>query len=140
MENPMHVAYITDDKYAMPTLVSIISMRKNKNIDDVYYVHILCDGISPDSKNKLKSAEAIDFYVDIIEMTNTEILDGFEIPNLHVSTSALYKFSIANIFPSLNKVIYLDGDTLIQKSLRGLYDIDISEYYAAVVRPKADDI
>ena len=53
---------------------------------------------------------------------------------LHVSPAALYKFDIANIFPDIDKMLYLDGDILVRKDLSELFETDISGCYAAVVK------
>ena len=38
-----HVAYITDENYAMPTCVSIVSLFKNKPDDVAYHVYVIME-------------------------------------------------------------------------------------------------
>ena len=65
-----------------------------------------------------------------------------ELKNLHTfeengicqaTPSALLKFKISEILANYDKIIYLDGDILVQKDLTELYNIDIDGYYVAAV-------
>lgn len=47
---------------------------------------------------------------------------------------AFIKFEIGNILKDIDKVLYIDGDTLILKDLYNLYNIDISNVYCACVK------
>ncbi len=41
MTKEIDIAFITDDNYAMPTYVALISLLKNKNTQSVYNVYVL---------------------------------------------------------------------------------------------------
>ncbi len=49
--------------------------------------------------------------------------------------TTFYRLLIPEIFANLNKVIYLDIDTLIHKDLSDLYNVEFSEYIAGVKDP-----
>lgn len=51
-----------------------------------------------------------------------------------VSPAAAYKFYLPYILENVDKVLYLDGDIVVQDDLVELYSTDISEYFAAVVK------
>jgi len=130
----LHVVFICDENYVIPTVVAITSIYMHKNSDTICNIHILASDISEESKLKFQSLFKYDFEIEIKDMSHSSFLDKCKIDNLHVSTAALYKFNIANIFFNLDKILYLDGDILVQKDITELYSIDISDVYAAVVK------
>lgn len=129
-----HIVFISDDNYAMPTIVAATSLYTNKSDSTHYIVHILCSGVSESNLTAMKRLSRPDFDVDVREMNDMSKYEDLGIEELHVSPAALYKFDIANIFPDIDKILYLDGDILVRKDLSDLFETDISEYYAAVVK------
>ena len=134
--NEVVIAYITDDNYVMPTIVSINSAIMNKNESSIYKIFII--GVSINEENK----KIIDEFIskNINDKTYIEILHfnqayGF-VKNNHpyVTSAIIYKFDIANILSDFDKVLYLDCDTIVLKDLAELFNIDINDYYAAVVK------
>ena len=132
-QKSVNVVYITDNKYATPTYVSMKSMKKNKAADVYYYVHIICDSVNPQYKNKYMSLESEDFSIRL--MDKGTILSKFSIKKVNtIPINSCLKFFIGSIFPNIDKMIYIDGDTLILKDLYELYNINLDDKYAAVVK------
>ena len=50
-----------------------------------------------------------------------------------ITNASYYKLSIANLLPNLDKVVYVDVDTVIRQDLSEMFDIDISDYYVGGV-------
>ena len=46
----------------------------------------------------------------------------------------MHKIYLSEILDGIDKIIYMDGDTVVLKDLRGLFDIDVSNVYAAVAK------
>ena len=68
-------------------------------------------------------------------MQNCEKYNNLEKKDFPVSTAALFKFDLPNLLPdSIEKVLYLDGDIIVQGDLSELYSTDISDVYAGVVK------
>lgn len=133
-ERRMNVVLISDDNYAMPTIVAITSLKLNKEVQSQYTVHVICTNMSEHNISLLKSLDQSDFVVDIIVMDNAGKYHDLIIGDLHVSPAALYKFDIANIFSELDRILYVDGDILFEKDPKELFEIDLSDNYAAVVK------
>lgn len=125
------LVFICDANYAMPTAVVMTSVVANKNADTHYEFIILGTGLNEDIKNKLMAAAGgetvriIDF--DVQKYQNM-------MSKTHVSVAALCKFEIADILKDYDKVLYLDGDIIVQDDLRALYETDIDGFYAAAVK------
>ena len=132
----VHVAFITDENYAMPTSVALTSLKINRDKTTKYMIYILANDISDESKSKLLMLEEENFKIKIISVKVDEKFskltkkDG----DLHVSPSALIKLRLPNILNKVGKVLYLDGDIIIQEDLLDLYNTDIKGYYAGVVK------
>lgn len=127
------VVYITDDNYAMPTAVSVTSLYYSKNDRYEYRVYIICTGVSDENLDRLKALSKSDFEVTLILEDNR--FDGIRAAGVeHVSGAALFKFELPNIFSQYEKILYLDGDTLVCKDLAELFETDIEDRYAAVVK------
>lgn len=132
----VHIAFITDENYAMPTSVALTSLNNNRDKSTDYTIHILENNISEDSKSKFLSFNDENFKINIVPVNVDEKFskltkkDG----DLHVSPSAVIKLRLPEILNNVGKVLYLDGDVIIQDDLLDLYNTDIKGYYAAVVK------
>ncbi len=127
--NTVNIAYITDNAYIMPTIVSITSAIKNKNADSFYKIYLLTTS-EDNIFNQIKHDNSTQIIIKKIN------LDNYIKENItersHVSKTALLKFFIAEILDD-DKVLYIDSDTIIQKDLKQLYNTNLEQLYAAVV-------
>lgn len=130
----IHIAFICDENYVMPTAVAIESLFRNKKPETNCFIHILASNITRQSQDTFAKLAKENFEVEVLDLSQSEILKKCKIENLHVSTAALYKFNIAELFPDYTKMLYMDGDVLVKKDLTELYLTDISDVYAAVVK------
>lgn len=131
MQEKLQIVFITDDKFVVPTGVAIYSLIRNKNPETECDIYVVCSGVDVALKEKLLSLSAGTATVHIVEPRN-----GYEIPDAshpHVSRTALLKFDLPNLFPNLSKILYLDGDILVQSDLTELYRTDISDVFLAAV-------
>lgn len=131
-ENTINIVFITDNNYVSPTYTAINSIKSNKSNSRFYQIYIIADEVSSNNKKLLKRLNEYDFNIKIIDYKNE--YKNLEKENFHVSTAALAKFNIMNILPHLDKVLYLDSDVIVQNNLVDLYDMDLEERYAAVVK------
>ena len=46
-----------------------------------------------------------------------------------ITTPSYYRLSLPDLLPEIDKIIWLDGDTLTFKDLNELYNIDMNNYY-----------
>lgn len=132
--NKVNVCFIADDNYIMQTSVAITSILMNKDKKSKYEVYILCSNISSDNIKKLKKLNTANFKINIIKLRANKELAQYRIKDIPATPAAIYKFSIPNILPDLDKVIYLDGDTIVKKDLYELYKKDIHNAYVGVVK------
>lgn len=131
----MDIVFICDDNYAMPTAVAIESLHKNRSASSEYCIHVVCCNVSPENAQKFRSLSENGFDVVTIPAATPREAKKLEKKNIHVSTAALLKFELADMFPDLDKVLYLDGDILVRADLAPLCDTVLDDScYAAVVK------
>lgn len=135
-----HIVYITDEQYAMPTCISIISLKRSRNVFAVYHIHVFADGLSAASAAKLRSVSEENFDVQIIETEETGRKTQYAAAkgNLHVTAAAIYKFFIAEMLTDIDRALYLDGDLLIRKDISQLLETDLTDQYAAATDDMGD--
>ena len=134
MRKTVHVAFITDKDYVLPTSVAIASLKKSKDAKSSYCIHVLCDGVRNSERYALMSLSGVNFKVETINVKRKPYFEQAEQKIKHVSHTAFFKFELPNLFPRIDKMLYLDGDVLAIRDVSALYDTDIDDYYAAVVK------
>lgn len=126
------IVFITDENYVLPTIVAIKSIELS-NPDLNANIFILTDKVTSKSRQELEKCTTKNINIEIIENTQLSY-SGLEIKNLHVSTAAILKFELPNIFSQFDKILYLDSDILVLKPLTSVLELDIDQEYAAVVK------
>ena len=115
-KNAVNIAMALDEGYLYPTVVSMTSMLENKNKKSEYHYYIMHPGnFSERSKEILKSLERKypNCVVNLINMENR-----FKTARQgHVTTPTYYRLALSDLLPDEDRVIWLDGDTIIFKDL-----------------------
>ena len=134
IRNTIEIALITDDSFILPTGVAIYSIFVHRDINTIYNIHVICYNVQTKNKLKLLELNTTDFHIDIIDAPESELHQQFIKKDFPVTVAATFKFSIPKILPNLDKVLYLDGDILVQSNLKDFYFSNISEIYAGVIK------
>ena len=128
----INICLISDENFIQHLAVTMVSILHNTNRKCHFYV--LNSDISQDSKNyleQLKNRYPFDIeYIDIDKSKFTSF------PNCvvpHVSKDAYYRLLIPNLVPSLEKVIYLDVDLVLDGDIEKLWEIDIGDNYIGAI-------
>lgn len=132
----VNITLITDSRYTPPTMVVMSSAIKNKCPASIYNFYIIAENITPADKNALQNLKNL-----APETVNINIIEKKE-PNLPYENMqrflqykvGMHKIYLPDTLQNLDKVIYMDGDTLVQKDLRQLFETDVSNVYAAVAK------
>lgn len=130
----LNVMYSTDENYAQHAIASIISLlEKNKKFDDIY-IYIVENEIYEETKKYIeKIVEEFGRKVIFINIKdickNLKTKDDFPV-------SAYARLFISNIdnIDNIEKILYLDCDTIVNESLEDLWNINIDNYLVAGVQ------
>lgn len=133
----LDIVYVTDEGFYLPSLISINSIRRHKGINN-YNIYVICHQVDKKHIKTLNHLSTTNFNVHTIELSDDSINKLSKtieyLPSVpHVSSTALYKFIIPELFPDLDKVLYIDGDTVINRDLEQLFSTDIEDVFVAAV-------
>ena len=128
-KNNIHICMSFNDKYVYQILVGItmVLINCNKNKTFITY-HILCH---PDVKNNTLSIlkSLIYKYSTNLEMIFYNMHNSFiNKNNIYFSQAAFYRI-LTPIFIDIERIIYLDGDTLVLNDLNEMYQLEFNDNY-----------
>lgn len=128
-----HVVYACNDGYAIPMGVSLYSLFKN-NASGKFCVHLFSEGISKEHKEQLARVAADAGKTLIIkEMPDLDAIVGTKLYVEPLSLSAYLRiFLCLLIEDEADRVLWLDGDTLVLGSIQELFDMDITQTAGAM--------
>ncbi len=129
----VNLVFICDDGFVMPTIVAITSAILNKNEESVYNINVIGNNLSDYYYKEFESLQTENVHINVIKLNKN--FDEYPPANHNpITPTSLIKFELANILSEIDKVIYVDGDTIIRKDLSELYNTDILSCYSGVVK------
>ena len=127
--NQIHISYSLDNKIIYPTLVSMISgLENNNNKMNIIIYHLL---LSHDfNTSNIEIFETLKIYY-------TVKINYYIIPNIFTGlrkwtekTGCIYnKILLPIMLPDLERILFLDGDTLIRKDLSEIINYSFNDNY-----------
>ena len=135
-KKPIPVAFSCDDNYTKHLYCAITSIISNKDVSDEFVFYVLIDTLNDSNKKALEGlCDKYGIEINFIKI-NKEDFKNCPITKScpHISIATYYRFILPSVLQNLDKLIYLDCDITVQKSIRELYDIDISDYYFGAVK------
>lgn len=132
----VNICYYSSDFYAPYTGISMYSLCKN-NQDFEFRLHCIDTGISEKNKQKMRDV-ACEFGKELI-FHDYKVLEGFirdelKLPECSGSYATYIKIFPDKIFTDIDSILFMDGDTIINGSLKELFDIDLDPYVFAAVK------
>ena len=119
-----------DDKYIRHAAATIISITKNSKHHLKFY--LLDCGISSENLKKLNQLNLGNNTLQIIKPKPLEIFEKFPLPK-HFSPAIFYRIAIPNIFPKLNKAIYMDCDVIVTRDIEPLWNKNLEGKLLGIV-------
>lgn len=127
--NKIPISYGLNNKNVYLTLVSITSILENANNNTYYLFYIMVSNnkseFSNYNKRKLKYIEKKynRCYIYFIEMDDNK----FQYANINrYPMPTYYRLLLAELLPNINKIIYLDGDTIILTDLTEMFNLNMN--------------
>ena len=120
------IAYAPDDKYVNQTVVSMQSALEHN--DQVEFI-IMYSKLSAESMQKLG---AVGGSLRLIKMDESLFSDLTL--SKWVTVQAWFRIKLPDLCKNLDKILYLDCDTLIRGNLDELFSLDLTDKYLAGVK------
>ncbi len=136
VSEPVNIALITDSRYIPPTATSISSALKNKCPESIYNFYIITEDITLQDETmlmRLKTLAPNSVNIKIIPQKEPD-LPYENMQRFLQYKVGMHKIYLPEILSELDKVIYMDGDTIVLKDLHELFDIDVADVYVAVAK------
>jgi len=120
----IHIAYWVNEKYTIYAYYSLLSILKNHKSGEKIICHLITTS-GNSNINMLKSLEK-KFNIEVDEA----ILDENLVKNIptslkHLDYSTFFRFSIDTLINNVDKIIYIDADTIITSEISSLYNKDL---------------
>ena len=135
----LNILFASNNEYSPFLGVSLYSLLKN-NINDFNQIKIfiLDDEINEENKEKIKNiAKKFDTEINFFKTKNIEKTIGENTYYMNKdgikSMTPYSRLFSASILPKIDKVLYMDSDSLILNSFKELWKMDIDDYYCAGV-------
>jgi lipopolysaccharide biosynthesis glycosyltransferase len=140
MSNPtdyFNICMACDDNYAPHAAALIASIYTNKNEEDRLRFFILSDGLSEQVKQRFYSmAEQWKLPISLVDCPD-DMFQGLR--TWRGKYNAYFRLAIHRMIPAdISKALYLDCDVVVMTSLAPLFNVDLSDKYAAVVAMTKD--
>ena len=121
----MNIMYSCNNGYVMQTIVSMVSLFEN-NQDTSIVIYLIEDQI--DNKNIRYITKIVEKYKNkLIVLPIERLIPADLIRANHRHPHTIYaKLFLQNI-EEINRILYLDSDTIVCSSLEELYNIDLDE-------------
>jgi lipopolysaccharide biosynthesis glycosyltransferase len=131
------ICCIADEKYVVPTLVFLESVKKAKRGTTIPSITVLIPKGSSEAMAVLEELSTDDFLVKVLEVETAqfESLHKYKDNDNYcmASPSAMFKFIIPSIFGDLDRILYLDTDLIIRKDLLELFMTSLGDEYLCAV-------
>ncbi len=132
------IFYACDEGFIKYAAVSLHSMIVNASPDYHYSVYVLHTGISAETQQKMLrlSNDRFDvIFSDVSERLHA-ITDVLPVRDYYSNTT-YFRMFIAEMFPEYDKVIYIDGDTIVQGDISELYFTELGESWIGACHEQA---
>ncbi len=134
----MDIAICLDKNFVIPSGIMMTSVCENNRSENICF-HIVSADLTEEGKEDLREiAEryqaGINFY-PIDDKLTARLPIGQKWQSYHMqSIASYYRLFLSSILPeNIEKIIYLDGDIIVNSSLRELWETDMEGYGMAAV-------
>lgn len=130
----LHFLYASDERFAEVLAVSLDSLLDHHKHIKTCHVYIFNNGMSNDSLGKLqKLADGYGRTLHILPMEDMKCFTGVEVScQSKITLTAYYRLFAAKLLPDVDRLIYLDCDTLVCDALDKLYEVELMYTCGAV--------
>lgn len=130
MENTINICFAADNNYAKYMGLALMSILKSAKTEDSLHFFILDNQIKQEEKDKIASLKKIkDFQITYLPIKE-KYFDNLHTIQKGLSLTAYARFLVPSLIEA-EKVLYLDCDVFVRRSLADLFNTDISNYYMA---------
>ena len=127
----INIAYATNHNFFDLFIVSLISLLKNSEYENLNVI-LLYNNITQYDIQKVNQLKDIRYFT-----IQTLFIDKYQFSDYPMTSwitkESWYRCILADKFPYIDKILYLDTDTIIRKTLLSLWEINMNNKLIAAV-------
>ena len=132
--NTYHIGCSTDDNYIHHASVMICSLLENNKGNNII-IHLLYDILSDGNKGFLSSLACRYGAQIVFHKVDVQRLQGVKFRSRRpLSMAAYYRLLLSSVLSEIDKVLYLDVDTVVLGDIKPLFELDMDGYALAAVK------
>ena len=137
-DKTIHIFYACDDGFVKFTIVSLFSMMQNASRKHQYHIHVLHTNIEPATEQRMLAMadECFEISFDNVSGYLDQLCEKLPLRDYYSNTT-YYRMFIADMFPEIDKAIYIDSDTVVQGDISELYGVDLKDCDVAACHEQA---
>ena len=130
MKNTKEIFFASDTNYLPYLSCAISSLSEHASGSEHYNIHILTTDFSAEALSETKKLIGSNITVTVHDLSEKIASIKAELAvrlRDYYSDSIYYRIFIPNMFPKLEKAVYLDADIILNDDVANLYDIDLGD-------------
>lgn len=129
-QDKIQVFFACDDNFVKFTIVAIQSLKENASKDFNYHLHILYTKMSDEMKKITLTLADDKFEISFDDVSDyLKSIDYKLHTRDYYSKTTYYRLFIPDMFPELDKALYVDSDTIILGDISELFNHDLKDNY-----------
>lgn len=130
--NTIPIFFAVDDGYIPFLAVAIESILAHASKENYYIIKILYTNISDKNKRKIKKYENDILNIEFVDLTYyiNEVKDKLYTRDYYTKTT-YFRLFLPDLYPQLDKVLYLDSDITVLTDIADLYNINVKDNLVA---------
>ena len=135
----MHIVFCLDNYYIPYCATTIASIIDNNQAERITF-HLFVDEITDANRVMMQEWFVKQDGKDILfyDLSEDDFKD-FPVGNAYINLTTYFRLVIQDKLPDIDKVIYLDCDTIVNGSLKELWNTEMGDYAVAGVRDRVND-
>lgn len=121
----MHIVFCLDNHYVPYCATTMASIIANNQEEEITF-HLFVDGLADANRKALEKwiggykGKNIKFY----DLSEDDFKD-FPVGDAYINLTTYFRLVIQDKLPNIDKVLYLDCDTIVNGSLRNLWNTEM---------------
>ena len=129
-----------NNNYTYPIMVSITSILLNSKKTTFINFHFLIgEDVTVENINKIASLKQINNNSNFYFHNVKNNFKGWKTDRKDLTVATFYRILLPNIIKNIEKIIYLDGDTLTYGDLTEMYNLDMKNLFFRGIRQKINE-
>ncbi|MBL4645033.1 MAG: hypothetical protein COA52_02840 [Hyphomicrobiales bacterium] len=132
----INIAIAPDNNVINPTYALLNSIKENNPNEKINIFILFCELTDENIDNLIIFSKSIDLHISThrIEFKKVKTLRD-KMRSSHITVTALLRCFMSTVLPNdVNKILYLDVDTIVTRSLKELFSTELNTNIAGVVK------